>query len=235
MNTLDEYVGITGCVWLVREYTATSGGVVVAPSYRSSACSADSSRCFCAGASVHVTSSPVSPAGCVTGPGHIDCAYQNHIPPVLPMLSWGEAIDRSLSFAKRVLSTLWPDLSVRVAEWKTDASKNRLATRTNRQTRSRAVIVVICLMVQFFIGYACRAHPISRQHLCRFIRKRLNDLDIRVFAGFLGCWWSGKGADCRRFATVEQGYRAIHWNLMESFVVIRLRPGRTVSLRRRGM
>jgi hypothetical protein len=134
-----------------------------------------------------ITSSPVSPAGCVTGPGYIDCAYQNQIPPALPMLSCGEAIDRSLSFAKRVLSTLWPDLSVRVAEGKTEASKNRLATRTNRQTRSRAVIVVICLMVQLFIGYACRAHPISRQQLCRFVRKRRNDLDIRVFAGFLGC------------------------------------------------
>jgi len=156
MCPLEECVGITGCVWSVQEYTATSDGAVAAPSYRALACSADSSGCFCAGVSVHVTSSCVSPAGSVTGLGRIECAYQNQIPPVLPMLSCGEVFDRNFSFASSVLSILWPDLSMRFAGGETEASKSRLATRTNRKTSTRALIVVICLMVQLSLGVPAR-------------------------------------------------------------------------------
>jgi hypothetical protein len=97
--------GDTVCLWSVQEYTATSDGVVVAPLYRSSACSADSSECFCAGVQVHAHPRVVTLPD-VPVPGRIECAYQNQIPPALPMLSSGEAFDRSFSFAASVLSNL---------------------------------------------------------------------------------------------------------------------------------
>jgi hypothetical protein len=145
-------VGITECVWLVQEYTATSDSVGCCTVVSIISLFRRFLRvllCWRLGA---WTSSCVFPAGCVTGLGRIECAYQNQIPPVLPMLSCDEAFDRSFSFATSVLSKLWSDLSMRFAEGETEASKSRLAARTNRKTSTRVVIVVICLMVQVSLG-----------------------------------------------------------------------------------